>query len=237
MEQWSGESRRFLALFVRVEGSRCLVVGAGRVGLRKVEALLEAGGRVTVVGPRAGPGIRQLARAGKIEYEARRFKESDLEGVMLLVVATNSARINQEAAAEAKRRGIICNVVDRPSLCSAIFPAVVKRGPLQIAISTGGASPAMARWIRSQVESTLGDEYERALAVLARIRKGVLASGMTARKRQEFFRRLAGPRLLELCKKQDMREIDRLLREAMEECTERRGADRPRKTPRGRSAL
>ena len=129
-------------VFLKLTDRPCLVVGAGRVGEPKIESLLAAGAAVKVVAPEATGAVAQWARAGKIDWQARRFEPSDLEGVFLVVVATSSRELNDSVYREAQARGVLCNVVDDPPHCDFYYPAVVNRGQLQIAISTNGQSPA-----------------------------------------------------------------------------------------------
>jgi precorrin-2 dehydrogenase/sirohydrochlorin ferrochelatase len=127
-------------MFLKLEGKRCLVVGAGKVGEPKIVSLIEAGARLHVVALEASEGVREFAKEGKIALELRAFETNDLDDIFLAVIATSSRDLNESIYAEAQRRGILCNVVDVPDLCDFYYPAVVRRGDLQIAISTNFAS-------------------------------------------------------------------------------------------------
>src|SRR5258708_21399675 len=139
-------------MFLKLDGRRCLVVGAGAVAEAKIESLLATEAAVRVVAPKATPKVREWARAGRIEWEAREYGLGDLLGVFLVIAATGSPALHDEIYAEARRRGVLCNAVDEPERCDFYFPAVVRRGELQIAISTGGLSPALAQALGNDLE-------------------------------------------------------------------------------------
>ena len=161
--------------FLKLAGRRCLVVGAGRVAEDKIESLLLSGADVRVVAPKATARIRAMAREKKVSLAVRPFRPSDLTGVFLLVAATSSADLHAKIFVEARRRGILCNVVDDPEHCDFYYGAVVRRGALQIAISTEGHSPALARRIKNQLARAFGPEYECWLAEIGRRRKELFA--------------------------------------------------------------
>jgi len=176
--------------FLKLAGRRCLVVGAGRVAEEKIEGLLRAEAAVAVVAPTATQRICTWARAGEIVWRARTFQPSDLVGIFLIVVATSSPRLHREIYKQAKRRGILCNVVDDPEHCDFYYGATVRRGSLQIAISTGGLSPALAQRIRKQLDEQFGFEYEHWLEEIGALRKRLLAKLSPAR-RKALLHRLA----------------------------------------------
>ena len=184
-------------MFLKLEGRRCLVVGAGKVGEPKIGGLLETGARVHVVALDASPSVREWARAGKIELELRAYSPADLEGAFLAVVATNSSGLNQRVYDEAQRRGVLCNVVDVPDLCDFFYPAVVRRGDLQIAVSTSGQSPSLAQKIRQQLEKQFGPGYEAWVAELGETRKLILASDLTKERKLDLLHSLASREALE----------------------------------------
>jgi precorrin-2 dehydrogenase/sirohydrochlorin ferrochelatase len=157
-------------MFFLLEGKTCVVVGAGAVGQEKILGLLASGARVRVIAPEAAPPVQRLARAKKIEWEARRFRVSDLKGAFLVVAATSTVQVNEVIWRAAQRRGVLCNVVDDPPRCDFFYPAVVRRGALQIAISTGGRSPALAQQVRKDVERYFGPEYAEWVGELGRAR-------------------------------------------------------------------
>ena len=146
----------YIPIFLDVTGRECVVVGGGEVAARKVEALLEAGARVTVVSPRLSPPLKALVARGLVTHIAREYERGDIRGCVLVYAATDDPKLHRELAAEARALGIPINVVDVPELCTFISPAVVNRGELQIAISTGGASPAFAARLRRALEDQFG---------------------------------------------------------------------------------
>jgi len=149
----------YFAAFLDLRGRRCLVVGGGAVGERKVQGLLRSGADVTVVSPRLTPDLAALARVGLITHRPRPFRRADVRGARLVIAATGAPSVDAAVAAEARRRRALVNVVDRPAECDVILPSVLRRGPLQIAVSTGGRSPALAREIRRRLERVIGPEY------------------------------------------------------------------------------
>jgi precorrin-2 dehydrogenase/sirohydrochlorin ferrochelatase len=184
-------------MFLKLDGRECLVVGAGKVGEPKIGGLLETGARVRVVAVNASPAVRQWARAGKIELELRAFSVNDLDGAFLAVVATNSRTLNEIVYREAQRRGVLCNVVDVPDLCDFFYPAVVRRGDLQIAVSTAGQSPSLAQKIRQQLEKQFGPGYAEWVAELGRTRRLVLDSDLEKERKLELLHSLASREALE----------------------------------------
>ena len=159
-----------------LDGRRCLVVGGGRIALRKVEGLLACGGRVTVVAPRVEPELHKLAG---ISVEERPWRPEDLDGMWLAIAATDDPAVNGAVYAEGQRRGVWVNGADDPANCSFTLPSVVRRGDLQVTVSTGGRSPALASWLRRRIESEIGPEYEVLLELLATERDGLKAAGVS----------------------------------------------------------
>lgn len=178
-------------MFMKLEGRQCLVVGAGKVGEPKIGGLLEAGARIRVVALDASPAVREWARAGKIDLDLRVFTAADLDGAFLAVVATSSRTLNERVYHEAQKRGVLCNVVDVPDLCDFFYPAVVRRGDLQIAISTAGRSPSLAQQIRQQLEKQFGPGYAAWVAELGETRKLILASDLDKERKLDLLHSLA----------------------------------------------
>jgi len=184
-------------MFLKLEGRQCLVVGAGKVGEPKIAGLLEAGARVRVVSLEASPTVRDWASAGKLELELRAFTPEDLDGAFLAVVATNIRTLNELVYHEAQRRGVLCNVVDVPDLCDFYYPAVVRRGDLQIAISTAGQSPSLAQRIRQQLEKQFGPAYASWVAELGETRRLILASDLDRERKLDLLHSLASREALD----------------------------------------
>jgi len=167
----------YYPLCLDLRGRRCVVVGGGAVAARKVEGLLECGAAVTVVAPALAPALEERLRAGAIEARLRPYAEGDLAGALLAIAATDEPAVNARIAAEARARGVLLNAVDDPPRCDFILPAVVRRGDLQIAVSTGGRSPALARWVREDLERRLPPEYGDLLALVADLRAELRREG------------------------------------------------------------
>jgi precorrin-2 dehydrogenase/sirohydrochlorin ferrochelatase len=158
-------------LFLKLKKRNCLMVGAGEIGEGKIAGLLAAGAHVRVVAPKATKRIRKWSREGKVRWLRREFRDSDLAECLLVVAATSSSKLHQRISRLARRRGILCNVVDVPELCDFYYPAVVRRGALQIAVSTSGESPALAQRLRKKLEKEFGPEYEAWLRELGKSRR------------------------------------------------------------------
>src|SRR5437660_9638387 len=171
-------------MFLKLEGQRCLVVGAGDVAESKIAGLLEAAAKVRVVAPEATPQVQSWAATGQIEWLARPCEPSDLDGMFLVIAATFSPELHEQIHAEARRRGVLCNVVDVPELCDFYYPAVVRRGALQIAVSTGGESPALAQRLRKKLEKEFRPEYAAWLKELGESRRTLYVTSEDASDRK-----------------------------------------------------
>jgi len=157
-----------------LDGRRCLVVGGGRIALRKVEGLLACGARVRVVAPRIDPDLRMLT---DVAFDERPWRPSDLDGMWLVIAATDAPAVNGAVYDAGQRAGIWVNGADDPANCSFTLPSVVRRGDVQVAVSTGGRSPALASWLRRRLEGEIGPEYAILLDILATEREGLKAAG------------------------------------------------------------
>ena len=177
----------FYIACLRLDGRRCLVVGGGEVGLEKVEGLLACGADVTLVAPDAGPELEELAREGSIRWEQRAFEPADLEGSFLAIASTDDTDVNIRVYEEAEARAMLVNVVDVPPLCNFILPAIVRSGPLAIAISTAGASPALAKRMKREIAETYGEPYARLAVILNEARGWAKATLPTYQDRKAFF--------------------------------------------------
>lgn len=184
-------------MFLKLAGRRVLVVGAGKVGEPKIAGLLETGARIRVVALEASPTVLEWAHAGKIELELRAYAPEDIDGVFLAVVATASRSLNERIYQKAQSRGVLCNVVDVPDLCDFFYPAVVRRGDLQIAISTAGQSPSLAQRIRQQLEKQFGPGYATWVAELGETRKLILASDLDKERKLDLLHSLASRQAFE----------------------------------------
>jgi siroheme synthase-like protein len=206
----------FYIACLRLSGRDCLVVGGGDVGLEKVEGLLACDGRVTLVAPEATDELKALAEEGSITWERRPFAETDLEGKFLAIAATDDTDVNISVYDAAERRAMLVNVVDVPSLCNFILPAIVRTGPLAIAISTAGASPALAKRIKRQVAEEFGEPYARLAVILNEARGWAKATLPTYQDRKEFFEGIVNgaPDPVELVREGREREVLELIERA-----------------------
>ena len=178
-------------MFLKLEGKSCLVVGAGKIGEQKIEGLLDTGARVRVISLDATTNVRDWAHEGKIELELRPYRSSDLEGAFVAIVATSSRTLNEKVYGEAQAKRVLCNVVDVPDLCDFYYPSVVRRGDLQIAVSTAGHSPSLAQKIRQQLEKQFGPGYAAWVAELGETRKLILASDLDRMQKLDLLHSLA----------------------------------------------
>jgi precorrin-2 dehydrogenase len=177
--------------FLKLAGRRCLVVGAGPIAQEKIETLLRAGAKVRVVAPDATDQIRAWTRAKKIRWESRKFRPADLADAFLVVAATSSPALHASIYRQARRRGVLCNVADDPAHCDFYYGAIVRRGELQIAISTGGQSPALAQRLRKKLEKEIGAAYGQWLDELGAARKRLFAKSISPARRKTLLHRLA----------------------------------------------
>ncbi|MBW2146104.1 MAG: bifunctional precorrin-2 dehydrogenase/sirohydrochlorin ferrochelatase [Deltaproteobacteria bacterium] len=202
-------------IVLNLHGKRCLVVGGGDVALRKVQSLRSSGAQVSVVAPVAIEELRLMASSGEIVLFLRNYGESDLDGAVLVIAATDDRKVNSAVSSDARRRGMLVNVVDSPGECDFYVPSVVVRGDLVLAISTGGKSPALARKIREDLEREYGTEYERFLTLMGVVRRKVLAEGAGADQNRQKFELLVRSGLLDAVRRDDAEEIDRILQRTL----------------------
>ncbi|HXV05364.1 MAG TPA: bifunctional precorrin-2 dehydrogenase/sirohydrochlorin ferrochelatase [Solirubrobacterales bacterium] len=178
---------------LKLKGRRCLVVGGGDIGLEKVEGLLACDGDVTLIAPQAHPELEALAAEGSIRWEKRPYAgEADLEGAFLAIAATDDTDVNIAVYDDAERRAMLVNVVDVPPLCNFILPAIVRTGPLAIAISTAGASPALAKRMKREVTELFGEDYARLAVILNESRGWAKGTLPTYQDRKAFFDAIVG---------------------------------------------
>src|SRR5215216_2641538 len=177
----------FYIACLRLTGRRCVVVGGGEIGLEKVEGLLACDGKVVLIAPEAEPELQKLASEGSIEWLRREYATGDLEATFIAIAATNDTDVNIAVYEDAERRAMLVNVVDVPPLCNFILPAIVRTGPLAIAISTAGASPALAKRIKREIGETYGEPYARLAILLNQARGWAKATLPTYQDRKEFF--------------------------------------------------
>jgi len=174
-----------------VAGRRCVVVGGGRVGAEKASGLLECGAAVTVVSPELDPAFSGL----DVEWAPRRYRAGDLAGAFLVMAATSDRAVNSRVSRDAERLGKLCNVADVPELCNFILPAVHRQGSIAVAVSTGGASPALAKRLRSRIAELVQPEHAELAEELRALRPDVQARFETYEERRDYFEELVTERL------------------------------------------
>jgi siroheme synthase-like protein len=177
----------FYIACLKLKGRKCLVVGGGEIGLEKVEGLLACDASVVLVAPDANEALAELAAEGSIEWLRRSYEPADLEGAFIVIAATDDSEVNIGVFNDAEKRAMLVNVVDVPPLCNFILPAIVRSGPLAIAISTAGASPALAKRIKREIADIYGEPYARLAIMLNDARGWAKATLPTYQDRKEFF--------------------------------------------------
>jgi precorrin-2 dehydrogenase/sirohydrochlorin ferrochelatase len=177
----------FYIACLKLSGRRCLVIGAGDVGLEKVEGLLACDADVRLVAPDAHPALQELATEGSIAWTRREYQPTELEGCLIAIAATNDSEVNIQVYNDAEQRAMLVNVVDVPPLCNFILPAIVRTGPLAVAISTAGASPALAKRMKREVAELFGEAYAELAVMLNDVRGWAKGTLPTYQDRKEFF--------------------------------------------------
>jgi len=210
---------RLYPAFLNLSGKKCLVVGAGKVGMRKITALLEYDPlEILVLDPAPlSESMRALLNNGTVIYSERDFAPEDLTDRFLVFAATNNRELNAEIARLCVERGILCNVADNPDESGFLVPATLSRGDMTIAISTGAASPAMARKIRLDLEDRFDSHYGNFLVLMERVRPLVLGLGWDTKKNTALFRALAGSSMLEAMQDRDPDRARRILEDILPE--------------------
>ncbi len=206
----------FYIACLRLTGRRALVVGGGDVGLEKVEGLLACGADVRLVAPEAIPALAELAAEGSIAWERREYRSEDLEGCLIAIAATDDTDVNIRVYDDAERTAMLVNVVDVPPLCNFILPAIVRTGPLAVAISTAGASPALAKRMKREISEMFGEPYATLAVLLNDVRGWAKGTLPTYQDRKEFFEGIVGgdPDPIELLRGGDVESVKALIEAA-----------------------
>lgn len=197
-----------------LQKKRCLIVGGGKVAERKVEALLECGGLVKIISPNLTPKLKQMVQTGQVDYSNQEFQEKDLEGIFLVIGATNVSTINQQVAQAALAKNILVNIVDAAPLSNFIVPSTHRQGLLSISISTAGASPALAAKIRREIGKKYGQEYAELLELLQEIRPQVIGKYPNQEERKKVFQSIIDSDILELIREGNQEKV----KERIAEC-------------------
>jgi precorrin-2 dehydrogenase/sirohydrochlorin ferrochelatase len=222
LERWHARGRRwgtrpYYPAILDIAGRGALVVGAGKVGEGKIANLVAAGAKVKVVSLTATPQVKRWAEEGTIELELRPYESADLDGRFLVIAATEDNDTNVRVFEDAERRQMLCNVVDVTHLCNFILPSIVRRGDLAIAVSTGGASPALARRIRLSIGECYGDEYAVALELLGSLREELKAAYPHPDERKVIFERMVYSELMGLVRAGDDEAVEAWVQRCIDE--------------------
>jgi len=181
----------YYPVFLKLKNKVCVVIGGGKVAERKILGLLAVGAKVKVISPDLTPKLKSLYEKGTFIWEERPYRRGDLTGAFLVIAATNDPSVQEEIFKEAEEKNIPCNVVDRPEYCTFIVPSIIKRGDLVIAISTSGASPALARRLRETLEEIFGEEYTLYLNLMRKIREKILKMDISPEEKEEKLQKIA----------------------------------------------
>ena len=211
---------------LRLSGRRCVVVGGGEIGLEKVEGLLACGGEVTLIAPEANAELRELAEEGSIRWERRAYEPADVEGTFIAIAATDDTDVNIGIYEDAERRAMLVNVVDVPPLCNFILPAIVRQGSMAIAISTQGASPALAKRMKREISEQFGPAYAELAVILNEVRGWAKGTLPTYNDRRDFFEEIVNgdPDPVELIREGRTGEVREIIEAAKERHAEALGA-------------
>ena len=202
---------KYYPVHLDINNRNALVVGGGGVGTRKVRTLLACGARVTVVSLEASRQLRDLATSGKIVLEERSYQSDDLNGMFLVIGATNDETLNKQISSDADRLNTLCNIADRPEVCNFILPSIVHRDDLVITISTSGKSPALAKKLRKSLENQFGEEYGTLLRLMGAIRKKLLRQAHEPEAHKPLFEQLLNSDLIGMIQKNKIDDINALL--------------------------
>src|SRR3990172_7396816 len=194
---------KYYPILLNIHDKKCLVVGGGNVAWRKVCSLKEAAARVTVVSPEF---CLEMGKETGIERIQQKYEEGFLNGAWVVIASTDDEEVNKKIYYDAAKKGILVNVIDRPEFCSFIVPATINRGDLSISISTGGASPALARNIRESLEKQFGDEYSEFAKLLSETRRKILSEISDESIRRDILQRIAGLDMLDVVKEKGISE-------------------------------
>ena len=202
---------RYYPINLDIQKKNCLVVGGGGVGTRKVDNLLKCGARVTVISPEISTKLQELSKTEPLTLKFRPYRSADLDGMFLVIGATDNESLNQQISRDAEARNTLCNIADRPAVCNFILPAVVRRDDLLITVSTSGKSPALSKKLRIKLEQQFGQEYGDLLKLMGAIRKKLLRQAHEPEAHKPLFEQLIDSGLLDLIRDAKTEEINALL--------------------------
>ncbi len=202
---------KYYPVHLDINNRDCLVVGGGGVGSRKVKTLLACGARVTVVSRETSKHLQDLAASGEIRLERRSYRSDDLDGMFLVIGATNDEELNRRISSDAEQLNTLCNIADRPEVCNFILPSIVHRDDLVITISTSGKSPALAKKLRKTLEQQFGEEYGLLLNLMGAIRKKLLQQAHEPEAHKPLFEQLINSDLIGMLQQHKTEDINALL--------------------------
>jgi precorrin-2 dehydrogenase/sirohydrochlorin ferrochelatase len=202
---------RYYPIHLDIQNRNCLVVGGGGVGTRKVETLLKCGAKVTVVSPEISDRLQNLAESARLTLKPRPYRTEDIEGMFLVIGASDDETLNRQISSDAERRNTLCNIADRPEKCNFILPSIVRRDDLVITISTSGRSPALAKKLRKKLERRFGPEYGDFLKLMGAIRSMLLSQAHEPEVHKPLFEQLIDSNLIALIQQGKTEDINALL--------------------------
>ncbi|MCP4682259.1 MAG: bifunctional precorrin-2 dehydrogenase/sirohydrochlorin ferrochelatase [Desulfobacterales bacterium] len=205
----------YYPIFIELEGKNVLVVGGGLVAQRKVETFLKYGASIYIVSRELTDKLKVLVEAQNIRYIGEEFHEENLEGIFLVVAATDDKQLNHKISEGAHKRSMLINAVDQPDDCNFIVPSIVKKGDLSIAISTSGKSPALAKKIRKRLEAEYGSEYEIFLKIMGRLRNEILSKGLSQDKNSRIFHEIVDSGILKALARDDWEMVESILKKVL----------------------
>ncbi len=206
---------RYYPAYLDIKGRRCLVVGGGQVGTRKVGTLLLCGAKVTVISHEVTPELKDMAQQGLIDLQLRDYRSPDLDKMFLVIGATDDQAVNRKIHRDAEAVQRLCNIADQPDLCNFVLPSIINQGDLSIAISTAGKSPAFAKHLRRQLQGQFGPEYGLMLDLMGAARRRLLAEKHAPEEHKPLFEELIGGGLLEMIKAENRKGINDLLKKVL----------------------
>ncbi len=201
----------YYPVYLDLRGKEILVVGGGRVAERKIEALLDCGAEIKIVSDKITDKLNKIVDVYGLRHIRGEFKEKHLEGVFMVISATDDRKLNHKISKIANKKGLLINAVDQPDDCNFIVPSIIKKGDLQIAISTSGKSPALARKLREQLERQFGNEYEDFLILMGCLRKEVLSKGLSQKENSRIFHEIVESDVLEALARNDWQRVESTL--------------------------
>jgi precorrin-2 dehydrogenase / sirohydrochlorin ferrochelatase len=204
---------RYYPIGLDISGRRCLVIGGGEVGQRKVERLLECGARVTVVGMELTTALAGLEKKGAIDHIPGNYEQKHLKGAFLVIGATDDGDVNERIFRDARKRGVLANIVDDPDRCDFILPALCRQGELVITVATGGKSPALAKKLRQELEERYGPEYEVLLKIMGEVRGRIIDRGESSEKNRKIFEAIVDSDILDRIRKANWKKVTAIVKE------------------------